>query len=321
MRLRFSLLVLGLAVGSATASDPFLPPGGEGWASGLMLTQQPDPVPVMPAYTPEQLTGPAVSTLTGQPAAHEGGEGGGASGGNGTNPAENVTTFIVSNEFYQLNGGNQINTTYTRFKFPVYDGRGSLLLEIPYVYYNLRSTFPNAPEIGGLGDVKIQGSFNTWTSESKKFTVINFVEAFLPTADNTLVNRPLNPGTLAAFNLGTGKYVLGAGMGVVYAISPTTIIAPLYFFEGSAFGNRDRAVIRRGKFRLFAMKAWKNGVYVLPEFQALTNYLNGGTDFYMAPELGLSRKGTTAYVKPGFGIDDGPGERQWGLEFGFRVQF
>jgi hypothetical protein len=250
-----------------------------------------------------------------------GGDAGGGQQDNGTNPAQNTTTFIATNEYYTLDDGNRINTTYTRFKFPIYGRRGSVLLEVPYVYYNLKATAPGLPQVGGLGDVKVQGSFNTWTSADKKLTVINFLEVFLPTADNALVARTPLGNALTAFNLGTGKYVFGPGLGLVYAFAPNFIVAPLYFYEASAFGNSDRPDIRRGKVRLFLMYAWESGVYVLPEFQALTNYRTGNNDFYVAPEVGYSHQRTTLYVKPGFGIDPDPGDRQWGLELGARVQF
>lgn len=79
--------------------------------------------------------------------------------------------------------------------------------------------------------------------------------------------------------------------------------------------------IRRGKWRVFMMYAWESGAYVLPEFQVLTNYLTGNNDVYVAPELGYSHQGTTMYVKPGVGINPDQNDRDWGLEFGFRVQF
>lgn len=239
---------------------------------------------------------------------------------NGTNPAQNTTTFVVANEYYTLDGNNRINTTYARFKFPIYGGRGSVLFETPYVYYNFKATNSQLPNLGGLGDVKIQGSFNTWTSESKKLTMINFLEMYLPTADNAIVSR--NSGNeLTAFNLGTGKYVIGPGLGFVYAIAPNFIVAPIYFYEASIFGDPDRVAIRRGKWRLFAMYAWKSGFYVLPEFQVLTNYLTWNNDVYVAPEIGYSHKRTTLYVKPGIGIAPDQNDRQWGIEFGGRFQF
>lgn len=263
-----------------------------------------------------QATAPAEG---GAAAAPQGEAGGG--GDNGTNPAANNTTFIASNEYYTLRGGNRINTTYARYKYPWYGGRGSMLFEVPFVYYNFKASAPGLPQIGGLGDIKLQGSFNTWRSEDKRITIINFLEVFVPTADNALVARGPIDNDLTAFNLGTGKYVFGPGVGLVYAVAPNFIIAPLYFYEASAFGNSDRPTIRRGKFRLFAMYAWQSGLYVLPEFQALTNFLTGNNDLYMAPELGYSTKHTTAYIKPGFGLAPDRNDREWGLEVGFRVQY
>lgn len=192
---------------------------------------------------------------------------------------------------------------------------------MPYVYYNLQATFPNLPQIGGLGDVRIQGSYNTWTSDDKRLTLISFLEVFLPSADNAIVTRGPGGNELTAFNLGTGKYVFGPGVGFVYAIQPNFIFAPVYFYEASAFGSSNRPDIRRGKWRVFAMYAWENGVYVLPEFQVLTNYLTGNNDIYVAPEIGYSRKGTIGYIKPGVGIDPDNNDRQWGLEVGVRILY
>lgn len=210
-------------------------------------------------------------TAPAQPAAGSGPAGGGAAQeDNGTNPAKNTTTFIVSDEYYTLDGGNRINTTYARLKFPVYGGRGSLLFETPFVYYNFLATAPNLPQIGGLGDIKEQGSFNSWTFENKKLTLINFGEMFLPTADNAIVTQVPLGNEITAFNLDTGKYVAGVGTGFVYAFCPNFIVAPRYFYEASIFGNEDRPDIRRGKWRIFAMYAWESGIYTLPEFQILT---------------------------------------------------
>lgn len=252
-------------------------------------------------------------------------EGGGqASGGgqedNGTNPAQNITTFILTNEYYTLEGNDRINTTYLRYKFPTFGKRGSLLFELPLVYYNFQATDPNLPNVGGLGDIKLQGSFNTWTSPEKRLTMINFLEMYLPSADNAIIARG-GGNDLTAFNLGTGKYVIGPGLGFVYAFAPNCIVAPLYFYEASVFGDSDRQDIRRGKWRLFFMYAWQSGFYVLPEFQLLTNYLTENNDAYVAPEIGFAKAGTTMYVKPGVGINPDFGDRDWGLEFGFRVQF
>ncbi len=240
---------------------------------------------------------------------------------NGTNPAQNTTTFIASNEFYGLRGGNQINTSYARFKFPVYDKRGAFLLEVPYTFYDFTSQFPASPQVGGLGDVKFQFSYNTFVSSNQKFTVINFLEMYVPSADTVVLGATPGGNELTAFNLGTGKYVLGPGVGFVYAPQPNFIIAPLYFYEASVAGDDARREIRRGKWRVFAMYAWQSGWYTLPELQILTDYLSGNNDIYVAPEVGYSAKGTTLYVKPGFGIAPDMNDRAWGMEFGARIQF
>ncbi|WP_145248391.1 hypothetical protein [Aeoliella mucimassa] len=240
---------------------------------------------------------------------------------NGTNPAQNITTCIVSNEYYELDGGNQINTSYARLKFPIYDKRGSLLVEVPFTYYDFTAQFPESPEVGGIGDVKFQVSYNTWTSCDKKLTMINFLEFYVPSADTVAVGVPPGGNELTAFNVGTGKYVLGPGMGFVYMAQPNFIIAPLYFYETSIAGDGDRPMIRRGKWRIFAMYAWQSGAYILPEFQIVTNYKTGNNDTYIAPEFGYSSKGTTLYCKPGAGLSPDQNDRQWGFELGMRVQF
>lgn len=258
-------------------------------------------------------------TSAASPAAGDGG--GTAEADNGTNPAQNTTTFIASNEFYELDGDNQIDTTYARFKFPIYDKRGSFLLEIPFAYFDFTSSDPLLPQVGGLGDVKFQVGYNSWVSDNKKLTMINFLEFYVPSADTALITTQPGGNELTAFNLGTGKYVLGPGLGFVYAVKKNFIIAPLYFYEASVAGDDDRVDIRRGKWRIFAMYAWESGAYVLPEFQVLTNYLTGNNDAYVAPEIGYSSKKTTFYVKPGVGIQPDFNDRQWGIEFGARVQF
>jgi len=240
---------------------------------------------------------------------------------NGTNPAQNITTCIISNEYYELDGGNQINTTYARLKFPFAESRGSLLVEIPFAFYDFTAQFPTVPEVGGLADVKFQLSYNTFTTYDQKLTMINFMEFYVPSSDNFALGVLSGGNELTAFNLGTGKYVLGPGIGFVYAVQPNFIIAPLYFFEASVAGDDNRQMIRRGKWRIFGMYAWESGLYVMPEFQVLTNYLTGNNDIYVAPEFGLSAKGVTFYCKPGVGLSPDQNDRQWGLDFGVRVQF
>jgi hypothetical protein len=52
-----------------------------------------------------------------------------------------------------------------------------------------------------------------------------------------------------------------------------------------------------------------------------SNYLSGNNDAYVAPEFGYSHQNTTLYCKPGLGINPDQNDREWGIEFGARVQF
>jgi hypothetical protein len=51
---------------------------------------------------------PSTSAAEASSTASGGASSGSGGGDNGTNPAQNITTFIASNEFYELDGGNQI---------------------------------------------------------------------------------------------------------------------------------------------------------------------------------------------------------------------
>lgn len=297
---------------SAPTAEFFLPTGNE---PGFLQFPDGQRFDVVPAGWAEPAHAPAAGAPGAAPA------GGAAGQGNGTNPAENITTFIVSNEYYELDGGNEISTTYARFKFPICNQRGSVLFETPYTFYDVTASSPMAPQIGGLADIKFQISYNSLVSDDHKVTVINFLEAYIPSADNAAVGVKPGGNTLTAFNLGTGKYVLGPGIGMVFAIEPNFIIAPLYFFEASVAGDNSKPEIRRGKWRLFAMYAFEGGEYLLPELQILTDYFSGNNDIYFAPEFGRSKDGFTFYAKPGFGIAPDTNDRQWGMEFGLRINF
>ncbi len=252
----------------------------------------------------------------------EGGGSGGADGqqDNGTNPAQNARTLIVSNEFYQLaDTGNKINTTFARFKLPIVGGRGALLFEMPFNYYDIAE--PVSGQVGGLGDLKFQINFNAWTSPSKQLTFLTMMEFYIPSADNVLLTQVPDANEFIGIDVGKGKFQLGPGLGLVYAFAPNFIFAPLYFYEFSVAGSDARPDVRRGKWRVFMMYAFPSGFYTLPEFQALTDYESGNNDLYFAPEFGYSTKGTTFYTKPGFGISPDANDREWGIEFGMRVMF
>jgi hypothetical protein len=322
--------IAALAVLSwAAAADAETIPYGEAkpWTPpAFRQAQATEPAPgvLIPPDADWSKAGPAEAlTQTGRPPEPKDGTAGGAGGeadeDNGTNPAQNTRTVMVTNECYNLDGGNRINTTFLRFKFPMLERRGALIVEIPINYYNLDN--PVSAQVAGFGDIKFQLNYNAWISDDKKTTFVTMLEMFIPSADNILLTRIANPNQFIAQSIGTGKYILGPGIGFVYAIEKNFIVAPLYFYEVSVAGIDAQPDISRGKLRVFLMYAWPSGLYVLPEFQVVTDFLNSNNDVYFGWEVGYSTKGSTFYIKPGIGICPNPGDREWGIEFGLRVQF
>lgn len=247
-------------------------------------------------------------------------EGGGKDGGNGTNPADTAQTFVLRNEYLELGNGTVLNTTIARFNFPMFGGRAKLGFEVPFNSIDPR--VPTVGPLGGLGDIKAGVSGALWASEGKKLTIVGGVDFWAPTADNVLLTSRPNTNTITFQDIGTGKFRVAPFVAGVYAFDKTFFFAPVYQHEFSIAGDETRANIHRGVVKLFMSKAFASGVYVLPEAQILIDYQNGNDlDVFLAPEVGFSKKGTTVYVKPGFGINPDPNNRYFGVNFGVRQSF
>lgn len=318
-------LLLGTAGIAWGQSANTLTPGSGGWAF--------DPTPVQVMAPPTSTPMPAVSSppqqllqdgASGQAAGGgkpaDGDESGAGGGGNGTNPADTTRRFVFRNEYLELGDGVLVNTTVARFNFPVIGKRGTLSLELPFNYLDPR--VPTVGPVGGLGDVKAGLSVNLWSSQNKKVTLLGGSDFWFPTADNVLLARNPVTNTITFQDIGAGKFRAAPFAGVVYAFSPAFLFAGLYQHEFSFAGDETRPDIHRGVVRLFLMKAWASGVYVLPEAQILIDYQNrNDLDVYLAPEVGFSRKGTTLFAKPGFGLNPDPSNRYLGVNFGIRQDF
>jgi hypothetical protein len=153
-------------------------------------------------------------------------------------------------------------------------------------------------------------------------TVLAGADFWVPSADNVLLTQQPITNAVTFQDIGTGKFRAAPFAGLVYAFDPSFIVAPVYQHEFSFAGDQNRRDIHRGIVRLFLMKAFKSGVYVLPEAQILIDYQNkGDLDVFLAPEVGFSRKGTTFFAKPGFGINPDANNRYLGVNFGFRQNF
>jgi hypothetical protein len=167
--------------------------------------------------------------------------------------------------------------------------------------------------------------------QSKTFKVLAGVDLYVPSAESELFVSPATNGFIDQ-SLGSGKYRIEPAVGFVWSPRPNILFAPLYFHDVSVAGDPSRPDVSLGKWKIFAMYAWRSGTYVLPELQIVTNYnndalppnLRSNTDVFLRPEIGqvLNADGTTVYIKPGFHLaDPGPLNRKWGLEAGMRMKF
>ena len=142
-----------------------------------------------------------------------------------------------------------------------------------------------------------------------KFQFLAGVEMFFPTATDDL--------------LGSGKFTISPIFVPMYAGGPNWFIAPMIFPYRTDFaGEGGRADIDLTLCRCFAMYAFDNGMYLLPEMQPIYDWNADEFSLFVMPEVGkILAPGRIAYVKPGFGIDTDPNEREWGVEIGFRYFF
>jgi hypothetical protein len=296
--------------------------------AGTATAQTAEIMPLDPPALPEadvqqlNVQGPSEVLLTQgtSVSANSGGSAGGEQAGNGTNPAENARRFVLRNEYLELGSGLVVNSTIARLNLPAFGKKGGIGFELPFNYYD--PTQPNIGQFGGIGDIKMNASYNFWTSDSKKLTLFGGADFWAPTADSVTITRNPTNNQLSVQDIGTGKYRAAPYAGFVYAFSATRIFAPLYQHEFSFAGDSSRQTIHRGVVRVFFMNAWESGIYVLPEAQMIIDYTNiNRLDVFLAPEVGYSWKGTTLFGKPGFGINPGENNRYVGINFGLRQDF
>ena len=164
----------------------------------------------------------------------------------------------------------------------------------------------SADEVG-VGDLNLR-AFGP-VGQAGKFNFLAGVELFIPTASEDL--------------LGSGKFTISPIFVPMYAGGPNWFIAPMIFPYRTDFaGQGSRGDIDLTLCRCFAMYAFQNGMYLLPELQPIYDWNEDEFSLYVMPEVGkILAPGRIAYIKPGYGVDPDENDREWGLELGFRYFF
>lgn len=283
-----------------------MPSGGMGYESSGQYFEGPPTHSALPSFVNESVVG-AGPVWVGPPGRE-----------NGTNPAEYVRSVLVTNHFVKLKNGGNLNTSLLQFKWPIYHGRGGLLFEAPYSTYDHKRD--NMDRVGGFGDLKGQVNYSVYTTSDNTGTLVAYLEAFIPSADDKLLSEISNSNDLTVLDIGTRRYVLGPGIGYVWAPLPNFFFAETFFYEFDVAGN-DRDEVSRIQARWFAMYAWENGFYIMPEIRGLSNHVRDDQDYAWASEVGFTANRTTFYAKTDNGLSSDGIRRDWGVEFGVRMNY
>jgi hypothetical protein len=105
--------------------------------------------------------------------------------------------------------------------------------------------------------------------------------------------------------------------------APGAFFAAMNFYSFDAWkdSNREDVSMYIGRY-FFMLPLHPSGIYALPEVQAIYDFENDHFSAWIGPEIGkLLAPGRILYLKPGFGIDPDPADREFTFEVGFRYFF
>jgi len=102
---------------------------------------------------------------------------------------------------------------------------------------------------------------------------------------------------------------------------PGAFFAAMNFYKFDIWKTAGRGAIRQYIGRWFFMlPLHPSGIYALPEFQLIYDWMSDNFSVWIGPEFGkMVGPGQIAYFKPGWGIKNSlEADRKWSLEVGFR---
>jgi hypothetical protein len=174
-------------------------------------------------------------------------------------------------------------------------------------------------DVVGMGDLGLRFFYKPKALEfgkpGRSFSLMFGVEMIFPTATKDV--------------LGSEAFIVSPLVTIVLDTPTHGFIAGMNFYDIDAFKDDSREDTSRYRGRWFLMQPLSrpgpgvlSGIYLLPEFQPVYDFENEEFSFWIGPELGkILAPGKIAYVKPGFGVDPDPNEREFSFEFGFRWFF
>ena len=168
---------------------------------------------------------------------------------------------------------------------------------------------------------ELEWSFDDGNSMGKKkgISLMPLVEMTFPTATEDVLGGEsfiLSPGFVVVTDI-PGDPPFGLGF-----------FAMMNFFDFDVFKDDSRESTTRYRGRWFWMQPLRkpgpgmfDGLYILTEFQPVYDFMESDFSFWIGPEFGKAMEWGAIYAKPGWGIDNGPTDRDFTFEVGFRYFF
>jgi hypothetical protein len=222
----------------------------------------------------------------------------------GTNPLNLQNTFVLFNEFQDLESGDFRNLTNLRYIQAFAGGTMNFRTTVPFV----------ATDVGAPGDAVGLGDLNfryNWIPHLTHQTGV-------------LVGAELNADSASDDRLGRGKWSLAPVVTTAFFFPSGLIFAPSYQQNVSFAGDDGRSDINEGYIDLYVVKTAKDKrSWFLLDPTIVLDYeddLDGTTvELEIGRVIGpVLHAAGSFYVRPGIGIGNHRAY-DWNIEVGFKV--
>lgn len=236
----------------------------------------------------------------------------GAAAAQANNPLANMTAFNIQDYYIGelTDSDKSANQFWLRFAKPLSIAKTNWIFRAS-LPINTFPTVPDGDKDTGLGD-------------------FNIFAAYLIDTGNPAVSFGIGPQitapTASNDDLGSGKWSAGLANVLFNASSPKFQYGYLLTWQASFAGEDDRADVNTAAFQPFVFYQLGGGTYLRAAPIWVYNFEN---DDYSVP-LGIGigqviKKDKTVYnvfIEPQFSVaDEGPGQPDWQIFFGFNMQF